>query len=72
MIILLPVLLVLALVTLWLRAVPAASWKSRRRASRVDLHGHGGDENSEFEQLMTVGIADDEPSMACRISTSRK
>ena len=31
-----------------------------------------GDENSEFEQLMTVGIADDEPSMACRISTSRK
>lgn len=72
MIILLPVLLVLALVTLWLRARARRELEEQEKSLSESTSMVMGDENSEFDQLMTVGIADDEPSMACRISTSRK
>ena len=61
MIILLPVLLVLALVTLWLRARARRELEEQEKSLSESTSMVMGDENSEFDQLMTVGIADDEP-----------
>lgn len=61
MIILLPVLLVLALVTLWLRARARRELEEQEKSLSESTAMVMGDENSEFDQLMTVGIADDEP-----------
>ncbi|MEG0009048.1 MAG: FimV/HubP family polar landmark protein [Aeromonas sp.] len=61
MIILLPVLLVLALVTLWLRARARRELEEQEKSLSESTAMVMGDDNSEFDQLMTVGIADDEP-----------
>lgn len=61
MIILLPVLLVLALVTLWLRARARRELEEQEKSLSESTAMVMGDESSEFDQLMTVGIADDEP-----------
>ena len=61
MIILLPVLLVLALVTLWLRARARRELEEQEKSLSESTSMVMGDESSEFDQLMTVGIADDEP-----------
>ncbi len=60
MIILLPVLLVLALVTLWLRARARRELEEQEKSLSESTSMVMGDENSEFDQLMTVGIADDQ------------
>ena len=61
MIILLPVLLVLALVTLWLRARARRELEEQEKSLSESTSMVMGEESSEFDQLMTVGIADDEP-----------
>ncbi|WP_310597665.1 FimV/HubP family polar landmark protein [Aeromonas aquatica] len=61
MIILLPVLLVLALVTLWLRARARRELEEQEKSLSESTAMVMGEESSEFDQLMTVGIADDEP-----------
>ncbi|MBL0512341.1 FimV/HubP family polar landmark protein [Aeromonas media] len=64
MIILLPVLLVLALVTLWLRARARRELEEQEKSLSESTSMVMGEESSEFDQLMTVGIADDEPMHA--------
>lgn len=61
MIILLPVLLVLALVTLWLRARARRELEEQEKSLSESTAMVMGEESSEFDQLMTVGITDDEP-----------
>ncbi|MGY3930886.1 Motility protein FimV [Aeromonas encheleia] len=61
MIILLPVLLVLALVTLWLRARARRELEEQEKSLSESTSMVMSEESSEFDQLMTVGIADDEP-----------
>lgn len=61
MIILLPVLLVLALVTLWLRARARRELEEQEKSLSESTSMVMGDESSEFDQLMTVGITDEDP-----------
>ncbi|WP_054544575.1 FimV/HubP family polar landmark protein [Aeromonas dhakensis] len=61
MIILLPVLLVLALVTLWLRARARRELEEQEKSLSESTAMVMDQESSEFDELMTVGITDDEP-----------
>lgn len=61
MIILLPVLLVLALVTLWLRARARRELEEQEKSLSESTAMVMDQESSEFDELMTVGIADEEP-----------
>ncbi|TFF76309.1 pilus assembly protein FimV [Aeromonas taiwanensis] len=60
MIILLPVLLVLALVTLWLRARARRELEEQEKSLSESTAMVMGEESSEFDQLMTVGITDED------------
>ncbi|HDX8371905.1 TPA: pilus assembly protein FimV [Aeromonas dhakensis] len=61
MIILLPVLLVLALVTLWLRARARRELEEQEKSLSESTAMVMDQESSEFDELMTIGITDDEP-----------
>ncbi|MDM5074448.1 MULTISPECIES: FimV/HubP family polar landmark protein [Aeromonas] len=61
MIILLPVLLVLALVTLWLRARARRELEEQEKSLSESTAMVMDQESGEFDELMTVGIADEEP-----------
>lgn len=61
MIILLPVLLVLALVTLWLRSRARRELEEQEKSLSESTSMVMDQESGEFDELMTVGITDEEP-----------
>ncbi|MFM7968916.1 FimV/HubP family polar landmark protein [Aeromonas sp. A-5] len=68
MIILLPVLLVLALVTLWLRARARRELEEQEKSLSESTSMVMGEESSEFDDLLSIDVTDNEPCVPCRIS----